>query len=396
MRGVCTLYIGLILVLFSCSSKTENNRISEAVPAIEFTVERAPEWTSLFNRSAGWFGGDGIFAIPFSGADASSDDSVLFLFSDTMVGEIKEGKLQAGYKMVNNSVMILKGEEPLEERSHFLIKETQAKDPETLFVPQTPAAKAGEYYWLGDGFVNHANNNMYIFAYRIRNTEDGSDFPFKEVGNALLVIPQGNKFPFENYRQLELPFGNEDDTTQISFGAAVLSNTVNDKTFSPDNFVYVYGIRGKTKELVSARVKPGAIEDFSLWEFWNGNAWSTNLKNAIAIEDSVSNELSVTPIGENQYALVYQYGGIFPTIYMQFGSTPAGPFGPRRKVWDTTNDIKDPDLFTYNAKAHPAISKPGELLVSYNVNSFKFFDVIDRMPNLYRPRFIRVTFDSKE
>jgi hypothetical protein len=396
MRGAGTLYICVILVLFSCSSKTENNGIAEAAPDVEFTVERAPEWTALFNRSTGWFGGDGIFAIPFSGADASSDDSVLFLFSDTMVGEIKEGKLQAGFKMVNNAVMILKGEEPVEERSHFLIKETQAKDPATLFVPKTTATKAGEYYWLGDGFVNHANDNMYIFAYRIRNTEDGSDFPFKEVGNALLVIPQGSKFPFENYQQLELPFSNEDDTTQISFGAAILSNTVSDKTFSPDGFVYVYGIRGKGKELVSSRVKPDAIEDFSLWEFWDGNTWSNNVKNAIAIEDSVSNELSVTPIGENQYALVYQYGGIFPTIYMQFASTPAGPFGPRRKVWDTTSDIKDPDLFTYNAKAHPAISKPGELLVSYNVNSFKFFDVIERMPNLYRPRFIRITFDWKE
>lgn len=382
--------------MFSCSTKTDDQKHVKEIPDIEFSVEHAPQWTNLFKRSKGWFGGDGIFAIPFSGVDSFSDDSVLFLFSDTMVGEITGEKLQPGFKMVNNSIMILNGEEPVKERSQFLVKETSAKEPATLFVPNTSATKAGDYYWLGDGFVNHSNKDMNIFAYRIRNTEDGSDFPFREVGNALLIIPGGQKFPFENFRQIELPFSKEQDSIQVSFGAAVLSNTSSDKTPLPDDFVYIYGIRGKSKELIAARVTPDAIENFTAWKFWNGENWDSQLKGAATIEDSVSNELSVTPIGENQYALVYQYGGIYPTIYIQFASSPVGPFGPRKKVWDTTTDIKDPDLFTYNAKAHPAISKPGELLVSYNVNSFKFFDVIERMPDLYRPRFIRIIFNHGE
>ena len=187
------------------------------------------------------------------------------------------------------------------------------------------------------------------------------------------------------------------DSVQISFGAAVLNNTTADTTTqASDDYVYVYGVRGKSKELIAARAKPDQIENASTWKFWNGNDWVEQVRSAAAIEDSVSNELSVTPIGNNQYALVYQYAGIYPTIYAQFGPSPVGPFGPRRKVWDTTTDIKDPDLFTYNAKAHPAISKSGELLVSYNVNSFKFFDVIERMPDLYRPRFIRIIFDQTQ
>lgn len=385
----------VIVLISSCTSSKEDHKASESVTEPTFNVEPAPQWTNLFKRSKGWFGGDGIFAIPFSGTDSFADDSVLFLFSDTMVGEITDGKLTPGYKMVNNSVMILQGEEPLEEKSKFLINETTAKEPATLFIPNTAATQKGDYYWLGDGFVNHANKNMYIFAYRIRNTDDGSDFPFKEVGNALIIIPKQEKFPFENYRQIELPFSNEKDSVQISFGAAVLSNTPSDKTPLPDDYVYIYGVRTKAKQLIAARVKPDEIEDSKAWKFWDGGNWNEQIKSAAMIEDSVSNELSVTPIGKNQYALVYQYGGIFPTIYVQFGPTPVGPFGPRKKVWDTTTDIKDPDLFTYNAKAHPAISKPGELLVSYNVNSFKFFDVIERMPDLYRPRFIRIDFNQE-
>jgi hypothetical protein len=80
---------------------------------------------------------------------------------------------------------------------------------------------------------------------------------------------------------------------------------------------------------------------------------------------------------------------------MQVGSSPVGPFGPRQKIWNTADDIKEKDLFTYNAKAHPALSKPGELLVSYNVNSFNFFEKIKQVPNLYRPRFVRIVFDNK-
>ncbi len=387
---LCTITVFTL----SCTSKKEDKDVPKSSSESSFTVERAPKWTDLFKRSNGWFGGDGIFAIPFSGSDNHADDSVLFLFSDTMVGEIIDGILQPGFKMVNNSIMNLKREDPVDEKAHFLVKETSARQPTTLFVPNTPSTKKGDYYWLGDGFINHANKDMYIFAYRIRNTDDGSDFPFKEVGNALLIIPDGEKFPFTNYRQIELPFSNEDDSVQVSFGAAVLSNTASDKTPSPDEFVYVYGIRGKAKELVVARVKPGEIESATQWKFWDGGNWIGDLGKAAALADSVSNELSVSPIREDQFALVYQYGGIYPTIYVQFASGPVGPFGPRKKVWDTTNDIKDPDLFTYNAKAHPAISKLGELLVSYNVNSFKFFDVIERIPDLYRPRFLRIVFDQ--
>src|SRR5690606_36273750 len=157
-------------------------------------------------------------------------------------------------------------------------------------------------------------------------------------------------------------------------------------------FLYVYGVQGKAKKLVADRVKPRNIEDFDSWEFYNGSDWSGEIAEVAAIADSVSNELSVVPIANGQFALIYQYGGIYPEIMMQVGPSPVGPFGPRQIIYRTSDEVDDPDLFTYNAKAHPAISKPGELLVSFNVNSFQFFDVIESKPNLYRPRFIRITF----
>lgn len=390
----------LVLALLATCSKNSDSDAPQPSAEVAFTVEEAPEWTALFKRSQGWFGGDGIFAIPFSGNDyaqSTTEDSILFVFSDTMVGQITDGKLQPGYKMINNSVMMLNGEEPVEANADFRVNVDENGAPRTLFVPKSPEAQEGDYLWLGDGFVNQAGNkNLYLFAYRIRNTNTNDAFPFREVGNTLIVIPQNSKYPFDDHRQLDLSFSNFEDTGHTSYGVGVLDNTESAGVPSPDGFVYIFGVRGSNKELVAARVKPESVEDFASWEFWNGSDWSQNFGDSAPLADSVSNELSVTPIGEDQYALIYQYGGIYPTIYMQVGPTPAGPFGPRKKVWETTNYLEDKDLFSYNAKAHPAISKPGELLVSYNVNSFKFFEVIEQIPNLYRPRFVKIVFDRSE
>jgi len=380
--------------LLSCSKQAK-----EPVAAKEFhyEVEPAPAWTALFKRTQGWFGGDGIFAIPFSGVDSgAAGDSTLFLFSDTMNGEIRDTVLLPGYSMVNNSVMVLKGNEPDADAAKFLINKKDEK-PVSLFVPSTPRTQKGNYYWLGDGFVDHAaDTSIYIFGYRIMNTNDGSMFPFREEGGTLIVIPHKSKFPFSDQRQVDLPFpSQQEDPLSPSIGAGVFVNTAAAGAPAPDDFIYIYGVRGKAKELIAARVKPGAVEDFPSWEFRSAGGWTHDLKQAAGLEDSVSNEMSVSPIGPNQYALVYQLGGILPTICMQVGPTPYGPFGPRMKIWDTSKDIRGDHLFTYNAKAHPALSKPGELLVSYNVNSFKFDDQIRKIPDLYRPRFIKVIFNNK-
>lgn len=378
----------LFINLLSCDS----NGKKEAVPEDEkqdgemsFSVEAAPEWTEVFKRESGWFGGDGIFAIPYSAEDNGTEgDSILFLFSDTMIGEIVDGELQPGYSMVNNSVaMYEKGQDP-SSTTFFLAEDADGK--ETSFV--APDTDNEDYYWLGDGFVNKHNNKLYIFSYRIRNLEEESDFPFMEVGNDLLVINNKNELPLQVDRKLEIPhFQGAGENDNISFGAGL---------YTEGEEVYVYGVRGPNKQLLVARTTLENIEDFSSWEFRGAEQWSTQRQVLHPLAEQVSNELSVSKLVNGQYVLIYQQGGIYPKILMQLADTPYGPFGEPKEVWDTTTEVDHPDLFTYNAKAHPAISEEGELLVSYNVNSFKFFDVIESMPQLYRPRFIKIKFDFSE
>lgn len=376
-------------VLTSCQQKKEEQH------EMTYTVQAAPEWTALFTRSRGWFGADGIYSIPLNGNDArASGDTVLFVFSDTMFGEAGDTRQSGapGMAMINNSVMLLRGNEPREDHATFIVGD----DTSSVFLPSTPRTQPGDYYWLGDGVVDHeAGDSLFIFGYLIHNTNDGSKFPFRQVGTTLLIYPP-HTADLTKSRQVDLPLVSpSDDPAATAFGAGIYANTPAAGAPDPDGYLYIYGVRGPTKELIAARTPAGTLATFSSWEFRTSDGWTKDLKAAAALADSVSNEMSVSAIGNGRYALIYQLGGIFSEICMQIGPSPVGPFERRQVIWNTSSELTEKDIYTYNAKAHPALSKPGELLISYNINSFNFLEQLKKTPNFYHPRFIKVIFDRK-
>lgn len=361
---------------------------------LKFSVAEAPDWTALFNKNSGWFGGDGIFTIPLNGVEgrqSSANENILFVFSDSMIGEVRNDTLMPGSKMIHNAVAVLKGNKPDENNLKFYWDKDQEGKPESVFIPHTPRTQAGDYYWLGDGFVNQElNNSLYIFGYRVRNVHEGA-FGFKEVGNTLIKIKKNIHPPYKQQEQMDTPFYLSDKEGESgSFGAGIYVNSKKAKAPQPDGYIYVYGVLGAKKKLLIARVKPRFFENFDQWTYLDGENWVADIQKADAITDSISNELSLTALPDGRYALIFQIGGITPIIGMRIGKSPAGPFGPVIKLWDCKDALIKPGYFVYNAKAHPSLAKPGELIISYNVNSFDFFKDLQTDPNLYRPRFIRV------
>jgi hypothetical protein len=361
---------------------------------IKFTVSAAPEWTDLFYRPSGWFGGDGIYSIPLNGMEASAPKSrkTLFIFSDTMIGEVKDGKLQPDAKMIHNSVATLSGYKPNQKKLNFQWK-TENQQPHSVFVPKTPKTSPGEYYWLGDGFVNQeANNSLFIFGYRVKTTSNAA-LGFEEVGNTMIKVESNQIAPYHNYEQKDTPFFiNKPNGEKGSFGAGIFVNTKKAGASQPDGYVYIYGVLGKDKKLLVARVLPKNFEECAQWTYWDGKVWNGDITTSVAVTDQVSNELSVCELPDGRYVLIFQQSGIGRNICMRLGATPFGPFGPAIKLWDTSEALKLKGFYSYNAKAHPSLSKKGELLISYNVNSFNFFEDLKTEPNLYRPRFIKVKF----
>jgi len=245
---------------------------------------------------------------------------------------------------------------------------------------------------LGDGFVNQSKNNeLYIFGYRIKNISEQA-FGFREMGNTLIVVPAGSQPPFTKSRQLDIPFfqGRDVDSTG-SFGAGIFVNTAEAGAADPDGYAYIYGVRGKKKSLMIARVKPADIEAFDKWTFWDGQGWNSDPAKIVTVTDRLSNELGLMQLKDGRYALVFQGDGLGRNVALRLSRTPYGPFGRLIDLYDCSKDLADSkNLFPYNAKVHPVLSSPDELIISYNINSFDFFKDILKYPHLYRPRFIRV------
>jgi hypothetical protein len=393
MKG--RVLIGLLLCLSDFAITAQVKNVPD-LSNIRFTVEEAPEWSALLKRNSGWFGGDGIYTIPFNGMEsrrANQRDSVLFIFSDTMIGDIKDSTLVPGSTMIHNSVAVLKGYMPDEKRMRFYWNKDTERRPMPVFSPHTPRTDTVDYYWLGDGFVNQTlGNSIYIFGYRVRNVSTDA-FGFREVGNTLIKIPSGSIPPFKDARQMDSPFFLTDQKGDSgSFGAGIYVNTMAAGAPHPDGYVYVYGVKGQKKELLVSRVLPGDFENFKRWTYWDGKTWVDDMYAAATVTEGVSNELSVSDLPDGRYALVFQLNGMSTTVGMRIGASPAGPFGPVIKLWDCKPDLIEKTFVVYNAKVHPSLSQPGELLISYNINSTEFIRDLKIHPNLYRPRFIRVKF----
>lgn len=394
--------LALLALLLAACDATEVGiaQSSQTVPAPEadafagrVTVEPAPEWTALFDRAHGWTGADGIYSIPLGGVDAAgSAERTAFVFSDTFIGDVNaDGTRAGGSLLVNNTVALLDGAAPDPDRIAFFWRRDGGR-PRAVFVPETPLAEPGDYYWLGDGFVNPAlGGATHLFALRVRSA-GGS---FEVVGGAFLTLPPGSRPPFDDAVQVDLPFYRpaQNGRGPMSWGSGVFVNTAAAGAPDPDGYVYIYGVEEPPfiKRLLAARVRPEDVLDFSRWRFFDGTGWSPDVEDAARLASRISNELSVTPLPDAGYALVFQLDTLGRDVAGRTAPTPVGPFGPVQPLYRTPEpDLLD-DVFTYNAKAHPHLSAPGTLLISYNVNTFNFLDHF-AYADIYRPRFVRLRF----
>ena len=174
-----TFLIVAALFLGRCPAVMAQTKTNVDLEHLKYTVEEAPDWTNLFIRTSGtgWFGADGIYLIPADGARSKggrASSKNMFIFSDSMVGEVNDGKLGPN-KMVHNTVALLNGDEPKKENINFKWATDADGKPVSMFIPNTPSVEKGEYFWLGDGFYNTATQKTYIFGYRMKTLDSKDD-----------------------------------------------------------------------------------------------------------------------------------------------------------------------------------------------------------------------------
>ena len=108
----------------------------------------APELDAPFQRDSGWIGADGAYSIPLS------TNTTLWLYSDTFVGKVKDGK-RTDARMINNSIALQQGT----NQPEFFYGTSRDGKPDSFIKPQHGSAHG--YFWLGHGVKT--GRGLYFF-----------------------------------------------------------------------------------------------------------------------------------------------------------------------------------------------------------------------------------------
>lgn len=334
----------------------------------------APEMDSLFRQTNGWIGGDGVYSV------ALSEEKTLWLFSDTWIGSVREGK-RVGARLVNNTLALQDGHGP-GARLQFVIHRDGEGQP-MAFVK--PADERG-WFWLQSAAC--VSNRLFLFLTQIEKSGDPSVFGFRQIGQWLGIVTNPLAPPLEwHFEQCRLPCAEFSSERHRTFGAATLLER---------EYLYIYGTdedirRGEVERyLTVARVPISRAADFSAWRYYAGGEWDVDYRKATRIADRMASECSVTFLQKpGRYVLVYTDRGLSPKIELRTSSTPWGTWSNPSTVYQCPEMDKDKRVFCYAAKAHPSEGTGDALMISYVANSYDVGQVIADA-SLYWPRFVRV------
>ncbi len=367
---------------------------------------RAEDWDKIFTRSEGWTGADG------AGTVTLPDGRLLWMFGDTWIGRVEQGKHAAGSKLVSITLGIHPlpadpGTPPPAESVEFAWGQPNEAGQPTAWLTPDPeiAGSRKTWFWpMGGGAVvprGDGAESLVIFMWSLSRTpEDRGVWSFQVTGNVLAVVDNWREpLPDWKARQIKLPHGRvpgPDQPLTIDWGYAALA----DEGSAADRYLYIYGLVNHqihNRDLLVARVPIGRALDFSAWRFYAGDEkWSDRVEDARGIAQGLVSEFSVERIGtgaEQRYYLVQSEPHLGKHVLLRAARSMVGPFSQPQAVFEVPELAKNPAYMTYAAKGHAALSPPGELLITYVVNSTDFGAMVADA-EIYRPRFIRVPLDT--
>ena len=402
---------GLILLWLVCGASLA--AADEPLPG-----EPDEMWNRVFARFDGWTGGDGAYSFDLG------DGRTLWLFSDSWIGGVAEGKHAPGSRMVNNAIAVHQTPEagsvpdfdalkfhwgPKDQNGHptaWMTPDAARVEPSHI---QTADGDAATWYWLADGIVAPGPDGkprLLVFLWHVgRTAEDKGVWSFKSVGGALAVIDNPhepisswNVTQFDNPHTINSDQAKADpQLSEVSWGSEVMLVPKSDGAHSRENAneLFIYGVKetsGWNKQLVLARAPAERCEDFATWRFRTAEGWSPRPTDAVPLADGVANEFSIEPLpidGPTQYVMIHSEPIFGTRIMTRAAKDPVGPWTKPVPVFDVPDVKRHESYFTYAAKGHASLARPGELLVTYVINSHDFWKMAADA-SIYRPRFVRV------
>jgi hypothetical protein len=357
-------------------------QLAVATPLVLTAVQPVPEINALFEQTNNWIGADGDYSV------ALASNRTLWLFSDTWVGNIRLGK-RVNVTMVNNSMAMQDGKGPDASLKFFVRHNVEGK-PVAIITPENGRG----WFWLQSGVC--VDRHLYLFLMQVERSGTNSDgaFGFRQIGEWLGTVTNYSDSPLHwHVVQQRLPCANFTSESQMSFGAATL--LVGDD-------LYVYGTRSAFKDgnwgrqLIVARVHAGEVVDPLAWKYYENGLWQTDSQKATGIADGLATECSVSFLpGLKQYVLIYTDHGLSPDIELRTALRPWGEWSAPTTVYSCPETEIYTNVFCYAAKAHPSLANGDQIMISYAVNAYSVWQVLNDA-GLYWPRFVRAQLSKAD
>jgi hypothetical protein len=334
---------------------------------------------AAFNTLFGAYGDSNHSLDDWTGADTTNsvrlpDGRTVWIFSDTFLGRVNPDFSRSDPTFIHNSLVVQDAAGRLRATLH------DGRYPRARSLVQTNDGRevegdppvGADWYWLGDGTVE--GDKLRVFALQFEKFGPGG-FDFHWIGTAIATFSLPN-LKLESVSPAP-------GTNGVEYGSGILED---------GDYTYIYGTEdgGADKWMHVARVPSGRL--LGPWEYFTGTGWSFDARQSARLQHGVANEYSVTRIGDAYVLTTMDTNVAFSRdIYAYVSCSPTGPWGTPAKLYSAPDyALQNPNAFVYNAHAHPEFTAgDGQLLISYNVNSFVFQDDLDDV-RLYRPRFIRV------
>lgn len=324
----------------------------------------APDLDALFQRTNGWIGADADYSVSLDGR------TTLWLFGDTLVGEVRDGKRRDA-KMINNSIAL----QSIGSAPRYFYPTNRDGSPASVFAP----ADTNSFFWPWDGV--RTARGLFLFLTQVRHTDDKSVWGFKLFSASLAFVSNPDSPPASwKIAVTKEPWADFSTTPATAYGWSAVQY---------QNYVYVYGTAAGAAGATVARAPRESLDDFAQWRFFSHGQWQKDPRRATAIFSDKPPEGTVRWLPALGRFVVIYCPDVFGDIVLREAPDPTGPWSERRVIYHCSDANRSKAYYCYAGKAHPELSGPGELIITYAVNSNNFFDLFND-PALYWPRFLRL------
>jgi hypothetical protein len=349
-------------------------------PQPVIVVEKAPNHQALFDNRSGWIGADGANSVPLSAS------KTLWLFGDTLVGEVRGGR-RIKSKLINNSIAIQHGRGDFKSKIDFFYNKKDGS-PAAFVLPLDGRG----WLWPYHGITT--KSGLFIFFIQIDYTEIDSPFGFRPIGGWLGHISNPHD-PVNTWKikQEKIPWIQTSLKRNLIFGSALLKS---------GGYIYIYGtdediINGSHfRHMILARILEDSFPGLENWEFHSNGSWARDLSKATRLCKDMPNEYSVTYIAEwRKYALVYSQTNLSEKIALRLANTPYGPWEDPINLYRCPENDPDKNVFCYAAKAHSDLfPHNSQFILTYIANAADM-NLLNDNSNLYTPQFLKITFETR-